>query len=157
MLMLNQVPRSLLSVGAAHSYTFDGLRAGYMNGIEAGSGGGRHPHSLVTPRQSGSGKIYGSSFRNEDAVLPPAPPSLGRKRVSSIERASRRRSTGMSGKSFTTAVLEEFTNESFAEQAIRDFGGNVRPRSWLRPEGSDSRQSWRLYPVGIRRARSLVG
>lgn len=124
--MLNQVPRTLLNIGGAsasnHTYhpEVNGIRPAPVP--EPGSGLGRSHQPLITPRHSGNITGLAHSFRSEDAVPPPAPASSGRKRVPSLERPSRRRAIGTVSKSYTAAVLEEFTNESVADQALRDFG-----------------------------------
>lgn len=126
--MLNQVPRTLLTIGSANGSgpsESNGSRLHYVGGSE-GMNGGRGHVPLSTPRHSSHGSLT-PSFRSEDSVPPPGPASSsGRKRVPSMDRASRRRGMGAhAGRGGSGGSLEEFTNDSIADAALRDFGENV--------------------------------
>ncbi|CAN0462542.1 unnamed protein product, partial [Laminaria digitata] len=138
LLMLNQVPRTLLNMGADGnekqsgpssngSFDNDNIADGNGNtdGGREGGGGGEGgegaaprlltPHSKVfnSSRDSGAGFDGGIA-----AVSPPGRPvSMGRFRGSSVERGSSREA-GVGGR----GAMSAFTNEGIADQALGEYG-----------------------------------
>lgn len=121
--MLNQVPRTLLNIGGDMAErdisppltNHKNLTLGGESKL--GSNGPPHPPSIVTPHSSrpSSGKFFsgGSGY-----APPSAPSARNYSRSRSVEIGRR----GEGGESRRDSI-SAFTNESIAEQALRDFGG----------------------------------
>lgn len=122
--MLNQVPRTLLSIGGesrdAAALSPVDWKALTING-EGGKGAGRVGAPAITPHSTRVGR-EGRFFQGDVGGAPPAP-SVGRSRARSAEprpRCANGRSERGCGKVSTAASA--FTNESIAEQALKEFG-----------------------------------
>lgn len=139
--MLNQVPRTLLSIGGDGSANEDDPSQIDWNSLmlaqDGKHGDVRHPPpSMITPHSSRASGGDARFFRNDHGgaqnVPPPLQPapapigSVGRSRGSSGELS--RRNSGVSSHGGASSVAGRaaaaaaFTNETIADQALTDFG-----------------------------------
>lgn len=136
--MLNQVPRTLLNMGAdgneKHASSGSSLDWNDTTGgnTDMGVGGGEGaPPRVVTPHS----KVFNSSREGEVAphsAASPAlrPASMAGFRGGSMERRGSREGAGMGlgGR----GSMSSFTNESIADEALSEFGsGEVSPYLFL--------------------------
>lgn len=124
--MLNQVPRTLLSISgdtndgeAVSSPCIDW--ASLTLGAEGKSEAGGLPPGMITPHSNaiGDGRGgHGSFFPEAQHSVPPPPPAApaGRSRGAGVER--RRKAEDGRG----MGSMAAFTNDSIADQALKDFG-----------------------------------
>ncbi len=145
--MLNQVPRTLLNIGidsavenkmnagAAGSppFDWDSLTLAAEGDTKTGEGGGQDHHpvtvsngygpgatptkAMVTPRtgraNGGGGGFFGAGENNGGKVPPPLSATRGRGRPGG---------RGQGGNGDGPPLRSTFTNESIADQALKDFG-----------------------------------
>lgn len=112
LLMLNQVPRTLLSIGGADAS--DTFPAHTIGGDARG-----------TPRRA---RTLSHSRAGDESIPRHVPASLGRKRRVSVEPV-----VGGARKTGRPVVNPAFTNESIADQALQEFGaGTVSRRCFWR-------------------------
>lgn len=141
--MLNQVPRTLLNIGMDPSMVerdddpdgsppFDWNSLTVASETKAGDDGAPGgPSALITPSHvnrlntGGGGRgaeFFGAGAGHEEGAPPPLPAARGR-----AARAGEKGGRGEGGGLVTPArghlrVRSTFTNESIADQALKDFG-----------------------------------
>ena len=149
--MLNQVPRTLLNMGADGNERAPALSSGigsldwnraslddsgnitdgndHTDGSGEGGGGGGEGAAprMLTPHSKVFNSVGGRDGAEFDGIPQPAasparrPASAGRIHGSSMERGSRREGTGVWAGG--RGSMLNFTNERIADQALSEFGG----------------------------------
>lgn len=132
LLMLNQVPRTLLSIGNSNNNASNGQDRNSPNidweSLALGAEG-RNGHTRVSPphptsrRRSGN-PLEAKFFRAENGGS--GPPHLPPQASSTAPRGRSRSVEGekkTNGSSWTVGPTSTWTNEGIADQALKEFGG----------------------------------